>query len=176
MVTSGGVPRKLREEEEGAIHHVFARGNNRGALFVDDVDRVAYLEFIGRAVTRCGWLCLAYCLMGTHVHLLIETPRPNLAAGMQGAHSRYAELFNARHARSGHVFQGRYGGVRVRSDAQLIGVAQYIDRNPVDAGLVSSTSQWPWGSAGALARDEAPGWLAAERLGELGVSRPALVA
>ncbi len=155
------MPRRPREEEEGAIHHVYARGNNRAVLFVDDADRIAYLELIGRAVGHCGWLCLAYCLMGTHVHLLIKTPQPNLAAGMQRAHGRYAELFNVRHARVGHVFQGRYGAVRVRTDAQLHVVTQYIDRNPVEAGMTRSPTRWPWGSAGAIAHGREPLWLAA---------------
>jgi putative transposase len=158
---------------EGAIHHVYARGNNRGALFVDHADRLAYLELVGKAVTAFEWLCLAYCLMDTHVHLLIETRRANLGAGVQRAHSRYAQLFNARHGRSGHVFQGRYGAVRVTTDAQLHAVAEYIDRNPVDAGVARSASRWPWSSAGARADGRPPRWLAPHRLAELRAAAPA---
>jgi putative transposase len=161
------MPRRPRDEEEGAIHHVYARGNNRAVLFIDDADRIAYLALIGRAVGHCEWLCLAYCLMGTHVHLLVETPRPNLAEGMQRAHGRYAELFNQRHARVGHVFQGRYGAVRVRTDAQLYAVAEYIDRNPVEAGIAVAPTHWLWGSTGAIAHQRQPAWLAERRLTEL---------
>ena len=91
--------------------------------------------------------------MGTHIHLLIKTPQPNLAAGMQRAHGRYAELFNVRHARVGHVFQGRYGAVRVRTDAQLHAVAQYIDRNPVEAGIDDVADPLAVGERGAGDRD-----------------------
>ncbi len=158
------MPRRPREELEGAIHHVYARGNNRCQIFVDELDRRAYLELLGVTVSSFEWLCLAYCLMGTHVHLLIETRRPNLGLGLQRAHGRYAELFNARHGRSGHLFHGRYGSRRVTSDAQLVTVLDYINRNPVDAGLASTVDDWPWGSAGATACGRAPRWLAAPRV------------
>jgi REP element-mobilizing transposase RayT len=160
------MPRKPREDEAGAIHHVFARGNDRRTLFRDDIDRVMYLELLGATVVRFEWRCLSYCLMGTHIHLLIETAQANLGVGMQRIHGRYAELFNARHGRSGHVFQGRYGAVRVRSDAQLHAVAGYIDRNPIEAGIASSAT-WPWGSAGTLASETQPPWLAHDRLVDL---------
>jgi putative transposase len=161
------MPRRPREELEGAIHHVYARGNNHCLLFVDPVDRHAYLELIGVTVADLDWLCLAYCLMGTHVHLLVETRRPNLGIGLQRAHGRYAHLFNSRHGRSGHLFHGRYGSKRVTTDAQLLTVVDYIDRNPVDAGLAATAAQWPWGSAGARARGHAPHWLATRRLAAL---------
>ena len=62
-----------------------------------------------QVVVRHGWRCLAYCLMKNHVHLLVETPEPNLAAGMRRLHGLHAQRFNKRHGHVGHVFQGRYG-------------------------------------------------------------------
>jgi len=146
---------------------VYARGNNRCPLFVDAVDRQTYLELLGAAVAVWDWMCLAYCLMGTHVHLLIETPRANLGVGLQRAHGRYAQLFNARHRRSGHLFQGRYGATRVITDTQLMTVVDYIDRNPVEAGMASEPAGWPWCSAGARHAGRVPRWLATDRLAAL---------
>ena len=103
-----------RAEEEGAIHHVYARGNGKQVIFVDARDRRTYLGMLGSVVRRCRWYCLAFCLMDNHVHLLIETPFANLGDGMMRLHSPYAQLFNERHDKVGHLFQGRYGARRVR--------------------------------------------------------------
>lgn len=161
------MPRRPREEAEGAIHHVYARGNRSAAIFVDDRDRRRYLRLLARAVLKQRWRCLAYCLMTNHVHLLIETPLPNLGAGMQRFHGDYALTFNRRHGLAGHVFQGRYGAVRVTSDEQLVTVARYLAANPVKAGLCLREEDWEWSSTAALRRGPAPDWLATGRLLEL---------
>jgi REP element-mobilizing transposase RayT len=159
------VPRKPREEVEGGLFHVFARGNNKQPIYRDDVDRQTYISLLRRTVTRCRWRLLAYCLMENHVHLLVETPHPNLGEGMRELHSLYAQVFNARHGRTGHLFSGRYGCVRIKTDEQLWTVARYIARNPVDAGLCAEPKEWPWGSHAALANSAPPPpWLDAPRL------------
>jgi putative transposase len=158
-----GVPRKPREEVEGGVYHVYARGNDRRPIYLDDVDRRIYLAMLARTVRLTGWRCLAYCLMDNHVHLLVELVEANLAAGMQRLHGQYGQVHNRRHRRSGHLFQGRYGAVGVTSDAQLWSAVAYIVRNPVEAGLCSQPGAWPWSShLATLGR--APGWLDAARL------------
>jgi REP element-mobilizing transposase RayT len=92
--------------------------------------------------------------MPNHVHLLIETPEPDLAEGMQRLQSMYAQAFNATYGRSGHLFQGRFGAVRIRTEAQLATVLDYIDMNPPEAGLCRDAGEWPWSSRGA-----APQWV-----------------
>jgi hypothetical protein len=103
--------------------------------------------------------------MPNHVHLLFETPEPNLGAGMQRLHGDYGQTFNERHGRSGHVFQGRYGSVLVTTDEQLWHVAAYIVLNPVSAGLCRRPEEWPWSShmatIGGRTRHE---WLDVARL------------
>ena len=159
------MPRRPREELAGAIHHVFARGNAQQAIYLDDVDRARYLALLGSAVVRHRWRCLAFCLMDNHVHLLVETPAPNRGRGMQWLHGSYARAFNGRYDRSGHVFQGRFGAVRMKSDAQLLMVARYIARNPVEGGLCGEPDEWPWSShASAQNDDEQPAWLDTPRL------------
>jgi putative transposase len=161
----GEVPRKPREEIPGGVHHVYARGNDRRLIYLDDADRWTYLALLGRVGRRMRWRVLAYCLMDNHVHLLVETPEANLGAGMQRLHGAYAQIFNARHGRDGHVFQGRFNAVPARDDGQLWLAAAYIARNPVAAGLTSRPDGWTWSSHGALASDGgAPGWLDHDRL------------
>lgn len=101
--------------------------------------------------------------MTNHVHLLVETHEPNLGHGMRQLHGDYGRGFNGRHQTSGHVFQGRFGSVRIVDDRHLVTVVRYIDANPAEAGL----DAWPWGSSAALAAAAAPPWLRSERLAEL---------
>ena len=156
--------RKPREEFPGAVVHVFARGVRKHAIYVDDIDRLSYLTLLGQVVRRYGWRCLAYCLMKNHVHLLVETPQPNLATGMHRLHGLHAQAFNRRHRHSGHVFQGRYGAVIVRADDQLLTVVRYIALNPVEAGLCEEAVDWPWGSHAAVVGGMTPAWLDVARL------------
>ena len=158
------MPRPLRPEFSGAVHHVWARGNNRQLIFIDDEDRAVYVDKLARTVRWKRWRCLAYCLMPNHVHLLVETPEANLGAGMQWFHGSYAREFNDRHARVGHVFQGRFGNKIMLTDEQLWTAAAYVARNPVEAGLVERAEEWRWGSHAAVVAGAAPDWLDVERL------------
>jgi putative transposase len=158
------VPRKPREELAGGLHHVFARGNDRQAIFVDDVDRQMYLALLAEVAALLRWRCLTYCLMNNHVHLLMETPLPNLGTGMHRLQGGYARNFNRRHRRSGHVFQERYGCVRVEDDAQLWMTVGYIARNPVAAGLCASADDWTWSGHSSVRSGDRSGWLDVDRL------------
>lgn len=153
------MPRKPREEAEDAIHHVYSRGNRRQAIFFDDTDRVTYLAHLARVIARKRWRCLAYCLMSNHMHLLIQTPGADLGIGMQRLQSVYAQTFNERHGIDGHLFQGRYGSERVKSDAQLVTTLRYIALNPVEAGLCADARDWRWSSYALLVEGIAPAWV-----------------
>jgi putative transposase len=159
-----GMARKPREAVADGIFHVYARGDDKRLIYRDDVDRTTYVRMLAEAVERCGWRLLAFCLMENHVHLLIETPKANLGVGMQRLHGEYAHYFNLRHGHCGHVFQGRYGSKRIRSDGQLWMVAAYLARNPVDAGLCADPGEWPWSSHADTVAGTSPSWLDAARL------------
>jgi putative transposase len=154
------MPRKPRHEAAGAIHHVYARGVNRCTIFLDESDRHIYLDLLGYVVRRWKWDCFAYCLMTNHVHLLVRTPEPSLGLGMQHLHSFYAQGFNQRHGRIGHLFQDRYGSSRIWTPDRFDHIHDYIGDNPVTASLCKTAADWPWSSAAVIARDDAPQWLA----------------
>ncbi len=135
-----------RTEGPGAIHHVWARGAVKQTIFIDDRDRRRYLAYYAQVIRRTQWRSLGYCLMGNHVHLLIETPTPNLGVGMHRLHGAYAQTFNRRHEKSGHVFDRPYGANLVESDTELWVIAGYIASNPVVAGLSPTPESWPWSS------------------------------
>ena len=165
------MPRRPRPQFEDAIYHVTTRGVLRGRVFVDVADRPTFLDLLATTVERFRWRCHAYCLMGNHYHLLIETPEPNVARGMELLNGLYARGFNWRHGRRGHVFEARYGARLVERQRQFLTTARYIVLNPVRAAICRSADGWPWSSFGATAGHSAvPGWLDAARvLGEFDV-------
>jgi putative transposase len=143
--------RPLRLEFPGALYHLTARGNARQTIFQDDTDRQTFLDILGRVIERYGWSCRAYCLMGNHYHLLLETPDARLSAGMQYLNGVYTQAFNRRHSQVGHLLQGRFKAILVEKDAYLLELARYIVLNPVRAGMVRTAKDWPWSSYRATA-------------------------
>ncbi|MGH3111478.1 MAG: transposase [Gaiellaceae bacterium] len=156
--------RPLRLEVEDGIYHVTARGNERKAIYRDHNDRQRFLEVLTRTLERFRWLCLAYCLMSNHSHLLVRTRQPNLARGMRDLNGIYAQEFNRRHHRVGHLFQGRYRAVLVENDEHLLTVLAYVVRNPVRAGMCASPREWRWSSQAAALGEHSPGLLALDEL------------
>ncbi|MCI0507543.1 MAG: transposase [Gammaproteobacteria bacterium] len=157
--------RPLRLEFHGALYHVTSRGDGREAIYLDDEDRKMHLAVLADVVKRFNWAIHAWCQMGNHYHLLIETPEANLARGMRQFNGVYTQRFNRRHGRVGHVFQGRYKAIIVQKDSYLLELARYIVLNPVRAGMVRSVKDWPWSSYRATAGlAESPQWFDTEWL------------
>ena len=94
-----------------------SRGNRRGDIFLDDVDRQDFLKTLAEACLKTGFQVHAYCLMRNHFHLVVETPNANLVAGMRWLLSTYTLRLNHRHRLFGHVFSGRYKALVVDSSS-----------------------------------------------------------
>jgi REP element-mobilizing transposase RayT len=171
------MPRKLRVEYAGAIYHVMNRGDRREAIFLGDEDRELFLETLGQACGKTGWQVHAYCLMGNHFHLVVETPRANLVAGMRWFLGTYTARFNRRHKLFGHLFSGRYKSLVVDGSGSgyLKAVCDYVHLNPVRAKLLTpeqALKAYQWSSWPEYLKT--PGkrwpWLRVDRLlGEWGV-------
>jgi REP element-mobilizing transposase RayT len=123
-----------------------ARGNARQDIVHDDDDRRRLLVDLERAVVRCDWELFAFVVLSNHLHLLLKTPRPNLAKGMQAFLSAYAQWSGRRRRRSGHLFQGRYRAEMIEDESYYWTVSRYVHLNPVRAGLVVHPEQWAWSS------------------------------
>jgi len=171
--------RKLRVEYPGAIYHVMNRGDRREAIFQDDADRRRFVETLGEACAKTGWQVHAYVLMPNHFHLVVETPQPNLVAGMKGFLGTYTSRFNRRHKLFGHLFSGRYKSLVVDGSGSgyLKSVCDYVHLNPARAKLVAADAPlkgfgWSSWSAYLLAPSRRPAWLRVDRLlGEYGIPK-----
>src|SRR2546423_727066 len=126
------MPRRLRDLRAG-LFHVYTHSVWAGQHFRDDRDRVTFLRELARATVRTDWNCLAYCLMRTHYHLILDVNDGALATGMQALNFRYAMAYNKRHGMKGHVHGRRYGARRIADDVDLVGTFRYVVRNPVEA-------------------------------------------
>jgi putative transposase len=126
--------------------HVIQRGNNRQAVFFDAEDAAHYREWLVEAVSEYGCAVHAYVLMPNHVHLLL-TPRAadSLPRAMQSLGRRYVRYVNARHGRSGTLWEGRYRAAPI-DDAHLLPCCRYIELNPVRAEIVRQARQHRWSS------------------------------
>jgi putative transposase len=169
--------RKVRVEFEGALYHVMCRGDRRENIFEDDTDRVRFMETLSQACQRTGWKLHAYVLMSNHYHWLLETPHPNLVAGMRWFQSCFTARYNRRHRKAGHLFQGRYKAMLVEpgQSGYFAAVSDYIHLNPARAGVIGKKGRlrdYRWSSLPSYlgsARGRPP-WLEVSMvLGELGL-------
>jgi site-specific recombinase XerD/REP element-mobilizing transposase RayT len=166
------MPRRLRIQYPGAIYHLMARGNGRQDIVRDDSDRHRLEDFLGRAAVRCSWRVYAFALLSNHLHVVLKTPQPNLAQGMQMFLSSYANVWARRHRFSGHVFQGRYRTELVEDETYLWNVTRYVHLNPVRAGLVEQPAAWKWSSyRGYARRAYRLDWVAYKNCINLGMGR-----
>ena len=137
----------LRSDLPDGHFHLTACGAGGTHVFVADLDRVEFLHALDITMARFGWQLLAYCLMGTHYHLVVETKAATLPPGMRWLNGVYARGFNKRHERRGHLFGARYDAWIIRDETHFHATTRYVLENPVRAGLCATPEEWPWSYA-----------------------------
>jgi putative transposase len=126
-----------------AIFHVTARGAGKISIYREDDDRYCFLALFADTVQLFDWAVHAFCLMTNHYHLVVEALRENLSSGMQRVNGVYAQAFNGKYTRWGHLFGERFWCRPVDED-DLAATCRYVLANPVRAGLCDRVSEWPW--------------------------------
>lgn len=141
--------RALRVTAGDAVYHVLNRANGRQALFEDEGDYAAFERVLAEAQQRVPMRLLAYCLMPNHWRLVLWPLRDgDLSRFMAWLTLTHTQRWHAhRHTTgSGHVYQGRFKSFLVQTDAHLVTVCRYVERNARRAQLVERAEQWRWGS------------------------------
>lgn len=124
------------------------RGHDRTDLFFDDDDHRAFLDLLARYRDRFRFRLEHYCLMTNHFHLLVQFPDPRqLSAFGAGLQRAYVHHLTRRHQFVGHLFQGRFKSVAVQRQTYALSCGRYIERNPLEAGMVAEPSAYRWSSA-----------------------------
>ncbi len=135
---------------EGRFFHLYARGVDSTVVFRDRHDRLQFMRLLATAVERHEWSCHAFCLMDTHIHLVVEAALERISQGMHALLGIYAMRFNKRHVRHGHLFGDRYGARLIDTETYLWRTVEYVLDNPVRAGMVATWDEWPWSGAAHL--------------------------
>ena len=156
--------RTLRLEYDGACYHVINRGNYRRAIFASEGAAEAFERTLKETAERFGWRIHAYVIMSNHFHLAVETPKPNLSAGMKYLQGTWANRFNRYRGENGRPFQGRYKSLHVEPGHALAQVAHYIHLNPVRARTtpIEQLATFRWSSLWWSSRKNRPSWLEVE--------------
>jgi putative transposase len=138
------VTRQLRSNLPDGTYNVSTRGVAETFVFLDDDDRWNFVDLFGLVVRRFEWQVHVLCLMGTHYHAVVETTRELLSKGMHRLNGIYAQGFNAKHGRAGHLWGDRFVSRVIEDDDYLREACAYVVRNPVRAGLCREATDWPW--------------------------------
>ena len=137
--------RAQREISPTGYYHVTLRGNGRQMLFEDDADRRKLLALMADSIVGSKGRVIAWCLMGNHVHIVIDDPQCELSIMVHDFAGAYARHFNSKTGHVGSVFQGRFHSVPIASEAQLLQTVRYIHDNPARAGIATS-DEYEWSS------------------------------
>ena len=82
--------------------------------------------------------------MPNHYHVIVETLLGQLSRGLHKLNGVYAQAFNERHARSGHLFGDRFAAFSICDEEHLRRACEYVLQNPVRADLCEQAADWPW--------------------------------
>ncbi|MGD9038947.1 MAG: transposase [Desulfobacteraceae bacterium] len=147
------MPRKARIDAPGALHHIIIRGIEKKPTFRDNQDKRNFLERFGRVILETSTKCYGWALLTNHVHLVLRTGLAPIATVMRRVLTGYAQQFNRRHKRYGHLFQNRYKSILCEEDPYFLELVRYVHLNPIRTGLVKSLKglrRYPFTGHGVL--------------------------
>lgn len=156
------MPRKPRLDAPGALHHIMVRGINKAAIFSDDQDRQRFLERLGENINAAKCSIYAWVLMTNHVHLLFKSGGKGISDVMRKQLTWYAQYYNRRHRRTGHLFENRYKSILCEEDNYLLALVRYIHLNPVRAGMVKTLEEldhYTWSGHSAVLGKKTNDWM-----------------
>jgi REP element-mobilizing transposase RayT len=141
------MPRQARLDVPGALHHIMVRGIDKTDIFRDDEDKARFLERLSQNVEEGKCSVYAWVLMSNHVHILFQSGKDGISTTMRKLLTWYAQYFNRKHRRTGHLFENRYKSILCDEDNYLIALIRYIHLNPVRANIVTTLAEldrYPW--------------------------------
>lgn len=156
------MPRQARLDTPGALHHIMVRGSNRSSIFGDDQDRSKFLTHLAQNILETQSSLYAWVLMETHVHLLVRSGRQGISTLMRKLLTWYAQYYNRRHGRTGHLFENRYKSILCEEERYLLALVRYIHLNPIRAGVLKTMrdlARYPWSGHRLIIGREEYSWM-----------------
>lgn len=140
------MPRQQRDKSNTGYYHIMIRGNDRNDIFLDEQDKMHFIEILKTKKENNRYGLIAFCIMDNHAHLLLQEREEDIANIMKRINVSYVFYFNKKYKKSGHLFQDRYKSEKIEDDSYLLMATRYIHKNPVKAGLVKKAEQYKWSS------------------------------
>jgi len=147
------MPRQARLDAAGTLHHIILRGIEKRQIFDDNQDRENFVSRMGQLALKTKTKIYAWSLLTNHAHILLRSGPEGLPQYMRRLLTGYAQAYNRRHKRYGHLFQNRYKSIVCEEDVYFQELVRYIHLNPLRAGLVQNLVQldrYPWSGHGVL--------------------------
>jgi putative transposase len=135
------MPRQARLDVPGALHHIMVRGINKSAIFEDDRDSTLFLERLGENIIQGQCAVYAWVLMSNHVHILFKSGKDGISSVMRKHLTWYAQYYNRRHNRTGHLFENRYKSILCEEEPYLLALVRYIHLNPIRAKIIKTIEE-----------------------------------
>jgi len=135
--------RKTRIEDAG-FHHIINRGVNKADIFHTSADKDKFLEIVCEVSEHYDFTIHAYVLMSNHYHLLLENIRENLSLRMRQINVTYAQYYNKKYQRTGHLWQDRFKSWYIFDENYLFVLFKYLEYNPVKAHLSQKAGEYPY--------------------------------
>lgn len=141
--------RPKRIAKGNIVYHALNRANGRLRIFKKRQDFEAFEAILAEGIERyamrfCGW-----CIMGNHWHLVLWLRNDgDLTNFMRWVTVTHTQRWHAAHGTSGigHLYQGRFKSFPVQDSWRYLSLMQYVEANPLRAGIVERPEQWPWSS------------------------------
>lgn len=143
------MPRKPRLLSSTGIYHTVLRSVNQHIIFEEDSDYQKFLYILRDSKKKYSIDIYAYCIMDNHIHMLIKSSPENLAPFFQSLGTRFAQWYNNKYARIGHLFQDRYFSTAIENDSSFLSALVYIHNNPVKANICLYPSEYRFSSYNA---------------------------
>jgi REP element-mobilizing transposase RayT len=156
------MPRQARLDVPGALHHIMVRGINRSAIFKDEQDKVRFLDRLSQNISEGHCFIYAWVLMDNHIHLLFRSGKQGISAVMRKLLTWYAQYYNRRHRRTGHLFENRYRSILCDEEAYLLVLVRYIHLNPIRANAITTIKaldHYPWSGHSVIMGNNNQQWM-----------------
>src|SRR3990172_9704455 len=159
------MPRQARLDIPGALHHIMVRGINRSTIFDDNDDKAKFLERLSENIIEGKSSVYAWVLMDNHAHILFKSGEDGISALMRKQLTWYAQYYNRRHNRTGHLFENRYKSILCDEDNYLLALVRYIHLNPLRAQIIKTIEEldgYQWSGHRAIIGKAKNPWMDAE--------------
>jgi putative transposase len=143
------MPRSKRIAKGNIVYHIINRANGRLKIFKKPDDFIVFEQVLAEAVEQFSMRLCGYCIMSNHWHLVLWPRRDgDLSAFMKWLTMTHSHRWHKSHGTVGigHLYQGRYKSFPVQGGAYYLTLMQYVESNPLRAGLVKCSRDWPYGS------------------------------